>query len=240
LASSSYVVAQTAPPGVTYHLERTQPLSRFSSQQRELLQKLNRADAGHVGRLKSLVVPNQWDLEEIAYSPMPSSVPQLSEMPKALIVDLPAQVFGAYESGTLVRWGPVSSGGPSHQTPSGHYHLNWNSRVRISSENDTWIMPWYFNFDSISGFGLHEYTLPGKPASHGCVRLLRSDAKWLFYWGRGWTAIPESREIVRDGTPVIIIGRYDFTRPRPWLDPDWWSQGVTISDSELDHPKSSD
>jgi lipoprotein-anchoring transpeptidase ErfK/SrfK len=233
-APSLCFAAQTAQADVTYHLESTEPLSRFSSKQRDLLEKLNRADGAHLSRLKRLVVPNRWDLDQLAYSPMPNSIAQLLDAPKALVVDLPAQVFGAYESGILVRWGPVSSGGPNHPTPSGHYHLNWNARIRISSENDSWIMPWYFNFDSNSGFGLHEYTLPGRPASHGCVRLLRSDAKWLFYWGQGWTLIPESGDILRHGTLVTILGRYDFTRPQPWLQPAWWSRGVTLSDSDID------
>jgi L,D-transpeptidase catalytic domain len=219
-ASSLCFAGEPTQTGVTYHLESTNALLRFSPKQRELLQKLNRADGAHLGRLRRIVVPNRWDLDQLAYSPMPASVQHLSDEPKALVVDLPTQVFGAYESGTLVRWGPVSSGGPGRQTPPGHYHLNWNARIRISSVDDSWIMPWYFNFDDVIGYGLHEYSLPGLPASHGCIRLLRSDAKWLFYWGR-------------HGTPVLVRGHYDFGSPRPWLQPAWWSRGVRISDAEI-------
>jgi len=225
--------AQLSQAGLKFHLESAGPLSRFNAKQRELLEKLNHVDAPHLGLLKRLIVPNRWDLDQLAYSPMPMSIEQLVEAPKALVVDLPSQVFGAYEFGSLVRWGPVSSGGPTHPTPAGHYHLNWNARVRVSSENDTWIMPWYFNFDSISGFGLHEYSLPGMPASHGCIRLLNSDAKWLFHWGRGWTRTSEDDNVVHSGTPVMILGQYDFRRPRPWARPEWWSHGVNLSESDI-------
>jgi hypothetical protein len=94
-------------------------------------------------------------------------------------------------------------------------------------------MPWYFNFDNNTGYGLHEYDLPGQPASHGCVRLLQSDAEWIYYWGEGWTLAPESGELLRHGTPVIIVGHYNFASPRPWLRPAWWSGGVMLSDSDV-------
>ena len=219
------------PAHVTYHLEPTEPLSRFSPKQRHLLQKLNRADATHLSRWKRLIVPNRWDLEELAYSPLPRLIEQLADRPQTVVVDLPAQVFGAYEFQTLVRWGPVSSGGLGNATPPGRYRLNWNARVRISSVDPSWIMPWFFNFDSVIGYGFHEYTLPGRAASHGCIRLLESDAKWLFHWGRS-------------GTPVIVHGHYDFSNPRPWMEPTWWSRGITLSgaavarsDSDIEEPE---
>src|SRR6516164_4572071 len=87
---------------VTYHLEPTQPLSRFSPKQRNLLQKLNRADAPHLSRWKHVIVPSRWELEELAYSPLLRFIEQWSDRPQTLFVDLPAQVFGAYEFGALV------------------------------------------------------------------------------------------------------------------------------------------
>ena len=207
------------PAHVTYHLEPTEPLSRFSPKQRHLLQKLNRADAAHLSRWKRLIVPNRWDLEELAYSPLPAFIEQFSNRPQTVAVDLPGQVFGAYEFRSLVRWGPISSGGLGNATLPGPYRLNWNARVRISSLNRSWIMPWFFNFDSVIGYGFHEYTLPGTPASHGCIRLLESDAKWLFHWGSS-------------GTPVIIHGQYDFRNPRPWMEPTWWSREISLSGAD--------
>ncbi len=222
---------------LAYHLELARPLSRFEPDQIALLEKLNRADRAHLGRLKYVIVPNQWDLGQLAYSPMPLMVPSLTDQRKALVVELGAQVFGAYESGLLVRWGPVSSGGSTHKTPSGHYNLNWNARIHRSSENEDWVMPWYFNFASDRGFGVHQYDLPGRPASHGCVRMLERDAKWVFAWGEGWTLDPESRDVVVYGTPVLVIGSYDFKKRQPWLKPAWWGTGVTLPDDEVESPR---
>ena len=219
---------------LNYHLELTRPLSRFEPAQIALLEKLNRADTAHLGRLKYVIVPNQWDLDPLAYSPMPLAVSWLSDQRKALVIDIGAQVFGAYEFGELVHWGPVSSGASAHETPSGHYHLNWNARIRRSSENEDWIMPWYFNFASDRGFGVHQYGLPGRPASHGCVRMLQRDAKWIFQWGEGWTVDPDSRSVVGNGTPVLVIGSYDFKKGKPWLKPAWWSTGVSLPEQEIE------
>jgi L,D-transpeptidase catalytic domain len=231
-ACGACLAAQAGPTGVIYHLEPAKPLSRFDSIQITLLEKLNRVDRGHLVRLKHVILPSRWDLDELAYSPMPHSVSGFAVTPKALVVDLSTQLFGAYEFGNSVRWGPVSSGDRLHPTPAGLYHLNWHARIRISSENDEWVMPWYFNFSNKIGLGLHQYTLPGRPASHGCVRLLLPDAKWLFNWGQGWELAADG-QVLANGTPVMIVGGYDYEGARPWLLPEWWARGVTFPASDL-------
>jgi lipoprotein-anchoring transpeptidase ErfK/SrfK len=42
-------------------------------------------------------------------------------------------------------------------------------------------MPYAVCFNN-AGYFLHQQSLPGRPASHGCVRLLISDAKMIFNW----------------------------------------------------------
>jgi len=215
------------------HLEPAKPLSRFSPDQLELLEKLIHADSVHLARLTRIIVPDRWNMDELLYSPMPHVVPHLSQERKAIFVDLAAQVFGAYEYGRLVRWGPVSSGDRSHQTPAGAYRLNWQARVHVSTENATWVMPWYFNFANNQGLALHQYALPGRPASHGCVRLLAVDAKWLFNWGESWTLAAGTRELVQPGTPVLLFGKYDYGARQPWLEPGWWAQGVSVPAQQI-------
>lgn len=219
-----------ASPGqpVSYHLESSSKLASYTSGQQALLTKLNHADSAHLSGLKSIIVPNRWDADELRFSPLPQEVPELSGEKKAVIVDVAAQVFGAYESGRLVRWGPVSTGDRSHQTPAGVYHLNWQSPLHVSSENPTWILRWYFNFESSRGMGLHQYALPGRPASHGCIRMLVADAKWLYQWGERWKLGDGWGDVIEPGTLVLVLGRYDFQSRQPWLRPEWWAKGVTL------------
>jgi len=63
----------------------------IQSEKRNLLQKLNRADAAHLGQWKNLIVPSRWDVDELAYSPLPEFIEELTNGPQTLVVDLPAQ-----------------------------------------------------------------------------------------------------------------------------------------------------
>lgn len=200
---------------------------RFSRGQLALLEKLNRADLAHLGRLRALAIPEVWG-DELSYSVLPRRYPASGASPTFLVVYLPGQLFGAYEFGALVRWGPVSSGSRRHATLPGAFALAWRSRGRASTVDPDWYMPWYFNFGNREGLAFHAYSLPGYPASHGCIRLLERDAQWLFEWGRPWTLDPAAAQVLAPGTPVLIIGQYDFDAAPPWRSRDWLSTTVEL------------
>lgn len=218
---------QTPPPVVTYQIE---PLPKdpaelrktYTRVQLELLEKLNRRDVEHLARseprVPGLIVPLTWDADELIYSPMPASYAWAELYPRAIVVHQPWQVFGAYEFGRLVRWGPISSGRKETPTPSGSFNLTWRSKGRHSTDNAAWFLPWYFNFHNERGVSFHQFDLPGYPASHACVRLLERDAIWLYGWGEQWRLEADGRRIATPGTPVLILGAYDYSAPAPWLD----------------------
>jgi lipoprotein-anchoring transpeptidase ErfK/SrfK len=224
-----------APPGtfVSYAVSSppADPGERFTPDRLAVLEKLNRADRDRLGQLSRLVVPEVWLFGDLDYSPLPLTSSWAASHPKALVVHQPSQVFGAYEHGQLVRWGPVSSGREAYPTPSGLFHLNWKSRGRTSTIDPDWYMPWYFNFHNERGLALHEYVLPGRPASHACIRLLERDATWLFDWGQGWVLDERGWEVLDPGTPVWVIGQYDFDAPPPWRSLEWLSRGVMLPPS---------
>jgi hypothetical protein len=78
-------------------------------------------------------------------------------------------------------------------------------------------MQWYFNFANRRGLSFHAYALPGRPASHACLRLLERDARWLYNWGEQWRLDPRAHTVTETGTPLRIDGAYDFAAPPPWL-----------------------
>jgi hypothetical protein len=201
---------------------------RFDERQIGILEQLNRRDRRHLARLKEIVVPAAWHEDEREYSPLPRQYAWAATHPKAIVVHQPWQVFGAYEHGELVRWGAVSSGRRSAPTPAGLFHLNWRSRGRCSTVCAEWYMPWYWNFDNRRGLGLHEFALPGHPASHSCIRLLERDARWFYDWGEGWQLDADGRTILRPGTPLFIVGAYDFDAPPPWHSSGQLAAGLTL------------
>ncbi len=181
-----------------------------------LLEKVNRRDRTHMRAKTRLAVPAP-PLDFDVYSPFPVELERLNGIPKAVLVSLRVQAFGAYEKGRLVRWGPVSTGGSKHQTPAGLYHTNWRSRRRVSTLNSHWIMPWYFNLHTSMGVAFHEYAIPGRPQSFGCIRLLKEDARWIYSWADVWIPPIEPGTPPRAfGTPVIVFAAYDYASPAPW------------------------
>jgi hypothetical protein len=209
---------------ITYHVETTAAggpgvRDRFTADQLVVLQKLNRADLNHLDRLRALVVPDVWVDDELAYSPMPRRFPPGAGHRRVVVVHQPAQVFGAYEFGALVRWGPVSTGRRTDPTPTGLFHLNWRKQSHVSTIDPDWVMPWSFNFENRVGLAFHEQDLPGHPASHGCIRLLGGDARWLFEWADTWTLDGDGTSVRKLGTPVLILGEYDFAAAPPWRSP---------------------
>lgn len=73
---------------------------------------------------------------------------------------------------------PISSGRESHPTPTGRYlvtdkHRDWRSTLYDAQ------MPHFLRL-SCGDIGFHAGSLPGYPASHGCIRLSRDQAKELF------------------------------------------------------------
>jgi lipoprotein-anchoring transpeptidase ErfK/SrfK len=224
LLVASIAAAQPAP--VAYRLE-IQPRTaaelakRFTPPQLDILEMLNRRDREHLIRpdppIPGLVVPTEWSDDPLAYSPFPLLWPAADAHPKVIVVHQPAQAFAAYEQGRLVRWGPVSTGRKDTPTPAGQFSLTWRARSRRSTDNQDWLLEWYFNFVNERGVSFHLFDLPGYPASHACVRLLQRDAEWLYRWGDQWLLDDSHRNVVVAGTPVLILGEYRYGSAPPWV-----------------------
>jgi hypothetical protein len=202
--------------------------SRFSLDQIAVLEALNRADAANLPRLDTLVIPDVWSTDLSRYSPFPQEYAWGVAQAKLLVVDQASQAFAAYEFGRQVRWGPVNTGRQASQTPAGLFHLNWRSPGRHSTVNPAWFLPWYYNIENHRGISFHQYALPGRPASHSCLRLLERDARWLYEWGEGWTLDARGWEVLEHGTPVLILGCYNFNAPPPWRSETFLSAGIQL------------
>ena len=206
--------------------------SRFTPAQIDVLEMLNRRDRAHLVRadppVPGIIVPVAWLDDPLAYSPFPQTWPAAEPHGKAIVVHQAMQAFGAYERGRLVRWGPVSTGRRETATPEGSFNLTWRARSRRSTDNEDWLLEWYFNFVNERGVSFHLFDLPGYPASHACVRLLLRDAQWLYGWGEQWSLDDSRREVMMPGTPVLIVGVYPFGSPPAWLSLDALATPLTL------------
>ncbi|MDP4220664.1 MAG: L,D-transpeptidase [Bacteroidota bacterium] len=197
-----------------------------------ILYKINRRDLKHLKQGETIAVPNSSDSES-TYSPFPLRVYSLDSVSKVLMVSRRVQAFAAYEHGNLVEWGPTSTGKKATPTPEGLYHTNWKSKETHSTVDDAWVLKWYFNLDNLEGISLHEYDLPGYPASHSCVRLLADDAQWIYNWAEQWKLSADRKTVATEGTPVIVFGDYAYGKTPPWKKLTSDSSATSLSDKEV-------
>jgi sporulation and spore germination protein/L,D-transpeptidase-like protein/putative peptidoglycan binding protein len=105
---------------------------------------------------------------------------------------LDRQLTLAIDGNVVVRVMHMSSGKPGFATPTGSFSVFRKEARSWSVPYKVWL-PWATYF--VGGVAFHEYPdVPVVPASHGCVRTPRPDARWLY----DFTPI---------GTPVVVLGR---------------------------------
>lgn len=183
---------------------------------RSLVFSVNRVDSVNFSKMDTIIVPVDLSGDLVYYFPFPLEVPYLKEINKIVFFSYPTQSFAVYENGVLVHTGPTNMGRENAQTPTGLFFTNWKAKKTISTVNDEWELLWNFNILNKGGVGWHQYDLPGYPASHSCLRLTASDAKYLYKWADQWVLADKTTVQVK-GTPVIVFGSYDFKAPKPWL-----------------------
>ena len=189
---------------------------KFSKDEQNIILALNRLDFSNKWRADTLSVPDKFDKTLMIYSPFPRNIEKLNNVDKIVFFSYPIQAYALYEKGILVKWGPSSMGKKSAQTKRGLMFANWKKELAISTVDSDWKLPYNFNIHNTLGIGWHEYDLPGYPASHSCLRLLREDAKYLYNWAEQWTLTKGGAEVKTKGTPVIVFGDYNWGGKKPW------------------------
>jgi len=99
-----------------------------------------------------------------------------------VVVRLGDQRATLFRGTEAVLTSKVSTGRKSHPTPTGEFlitskHRDWTSTIYKSP------MPYLLRLNG-SDIGLHQGVLPGYPASHGCIRLPRTQAAAFFKTAR--------------------------------------------------------
>ena len=115
-------------------------------------------------------------------------------------VDLPRQVLLLFRGNALFKILPVSTGSGARfcvdgrcdraVTPGGAFRISRRIRGWHTSPLGKLYNPMFFN----QGIAIHgALSVPGYPASHGCVRIPMFAAGWFY-------------QLVPNGTPVYVIG----------------------------------
>lgn len=223
-----------APKNVSYTLENSKEWlkKKDTNQNLDIVLAANRTDKENLSKIDSIIVPTDLSGDIAYYLPFPFEVDSLQRVDKIILFSYPTQTFATYENGILIRTGPTNMGRAKDKTPTGLFFTNWKAEETTSTFNDEWELKWNFNIENKLGVGFHQYTLPGYPASHSCLRLQEKDAKYLYEWADQWV-LADEQNVKFKGTPVIVYGSYNFDAPKPWLQLVENPKALTISEEEI-------
>lgn len=134
--------------------------------------------------------------------------PQLAPSgPVVLVISLPEQRAYVYRNGVRIGVSAVSTGRPGFETPTGVFTILEKRREHRSNLYDDAPMPFMQRL-TWDGVALHAGSLPGYPASHGCVRLPYAFAERLFQTtARGMTVV------IADATTAAPAARPGWFAP---------------------------
>src|SRR4051794_5176637 len=135
---------------------------------------------------------------------------ELPPGPLQLVISIRKQQVVLYSNGHRVAQAPVSTGTPSHPTPTGLFSIIEKDRWHRS--NLYFNAPMYFMHRlTWSGVAMHEGVLPGLPASHGCIRLPRE------FVARLWAVSNLGVRVVISHDEVVL---QDFAHPQLFVHKD--------------------
>ena len=96
-----------------------------------------------------------------------------------VVVSLSDQLAYLYRGNELAAVAAVSTGTSKHPTPTGIFQVLEKKKMHHSRKYDNAPMPFMQRIDRF-GIALHAGHNPGRPASHGCIRLPKEFAQKLF------------------------------------------------------------
>jgi len=99
--------------------------------------------------------------------------------PMLLVVNLATQRAVLFRNGVPIGATTVSTGRPGYATPTGVFTILQKHVEHYSTKYDNAPMP-YMQRLTWRGVALHAGQLPGYPASHGCIRLPKGFARFLY------------------------------------------------------------
>lgn len=113
-----------------------------------------------------------------------------SDGEERVVISLSEQLAYLYRGDTLMAVTTISSGTDRNPTPTGIFTVHTKKPMHRSQKYENAPMP-FAQFIDKYGVALHAGHLPGRPASHGCIRLPSGFAKKLY-------------SVTDVGTPVLI------------------------------------
>ena len=119
--------------------------------------------------------------------------------PLTIRVNLKTQMLYVSRAGIPIGASSISSGKVGHETPTGTFPILQKNKDHKSNIYNNAPMPFMQRL-TWDGIALHAGKLPGRPASHGCIRLPKAFVETLFLI----TRLGDQVEVVNEGPTLDI------------------------------------
>jgi hypothetical protein len=63
--------------------------------------------------------------------------------------------------------------------------------------------------------------------------MYEEDAKWLYDWAQQWQITANGASVIKNGTPVLLFGRYDFNGVSAWKQLPENPKSLELTEQEL-------
>ncbi len=161
----------------------------------DILARLNTRDADYIQeditKGKPLKVPNDFGYY-ITWTPMPKDIPEVSRLPKFILVVKNIPFVGWYEKGRLKSDTYICIGKKGEWTKAGLYKVENKDGDHVSASyknayGDPALMPWALRI--YGHVWIHAGDIEKANCSHGCINLPISQAQRLFEWADVGTTV---------------------------------------------------
>lgn len=125
-------------------------------------------------------ISHRRQVKKIAVPEKQSAKPQ---GPLIISISIEKQNLRIYDANGFFAETPVSTGMPGHATPMGVFSVLEKQKMHHSNIYSGAPMP-FMQRITWSGVAIHAGVLPGRPASHGCIRMPMAFAVKMYGWTR--------------------------------------------------------
>jgi lipoprotein-anchoring transpeptidase ErfK/SrfK len=136
--------------------------------------------------------------------PAEKKIPPIATGLLQIVISIDTQRLTLYSNGVAVAHSTVSTGVPGHPTPTGVFSVIEKQRFHRSNLYSDAPMP-FMQRITWSGVALHEGVVPGRPASHGCIRMPAQFARQM------WNTTRRGVRVIIARSEVVPV---DITHPR--------------------------
>ena len=135
--------------------------------------------------------------------------------PLIITISITQQRMRIYDANGFFAETPVSTGMPGHPTPMGVFSVIQKHKFHHSNIYSGAPMP-YMQRITWSGVAMHAGVLPGRPASHGCIRMPMAFAVKMWNWTKmGARVVVTPGEITPIGFSHPLLAALKVPPPQP-------------------------